>query len=86
MNGEKVLLVRATWDAEAKVWVATSDDVPGLATEAATQAELVKKLKIMVPELLDANGYADGDEIPVRLLGECTFVTNKRKPRQKRAA
>jgi hypothetical protein len=28
------LLVTAEWDEEAKVWVATSDDVPGLATEA----------------------------------------------------
>jgi predicted RNase H-like HicB family nuclease len=26
--------VAAFWDREAKVWVATSDDVPGLATEA----------------------------------------------------
>ena len=86
MSGEKVLVVHATWDDEANVWVATSDDVPGLATEAPNQVELVKKLKVMVPELLDANGYADGGAVPVRLLGECTFITNKRKPRQKRAA
>ena len=29
-------LIRADWDPEARVWVATSDDVPGLATEADT--------------------------------------------------
>lgn len=46
----------ATWDDEAQVWVAESPDVPGLATEAATQAELVDKLKVMIPELLTANG------------------------------
>jgi predicted RNase H-like HicB family nuclease len=28
--------VRADWDPEAGVWVATSESVPGLATEAAT--------------------------------------------------
>ena len=86
MNQRRELVVNAIGDDEAKVWVATSEDVPGLVTEAPTQGELVKKLKIMVPELLDANGYADGDELPVRLRGECTFVTNKRKAKQPRAA
>ena len=85
MKRSRELVVNAVWDDEAKVWVATSDDVPGLVTEAPTQRDLVKKLKVMVPELLDANGYADGDELPVRLLGECTFVTNKRKPKQRAA-
>jgi hypothetical protein len=32
----KLFFIRAEWDEEAAVWVATSDDVPGLATEAAT--------------------------------------------------
>lgn len=47
--------ITATWDDEAKVWVAESDDVPGLATEAPTQEELVAKLKVIIPELLEAN-------------------------------
>jgi hypothetical protein len=85
MNQRRELVVNAVWDDEAKVWVATSDDVPGLATEAPTQVDLVKKLKTMVPELLDANGYADGEQLPVRLLGECTFETNKRKTKQQAA-
>ncbi len=42
------------WDPEA-VWVAVSDDVPGLATEAGTIETLTKKLRVMVPELLEAN-------------------------------
>ena len=63
------LLVTANWDDEAKVWVATSDDVPGLATEAGSFEALIEKLKRMIPELLDANGYADGDdEVPFQLL------------------
>ena len=41
---QKIYFVRAEWDGEAKVWVATSDDVPGLATEAETMEELSKKL------------------------------------------
>lgn len=49
------LEIFATWDSDASVWVAESVDVPGLATEAATRDELVDKLKVMIPELLEAN-------------------------------
>jgi len=47
--------VDADWDSEAGVWVATSDDVPGLATEAPTVEALAEKLRIVIPELLEAN-------------------------------
>ena len=53
---QKPLLVRADWDDEARVWVADSDDVPGLATEAETVEALVAKVKVMIPELLELNG------------------------------
>ncbi|WP_353830756.1 DUF1902 domain-containing protein [Mesorhizobium sp.] len=33
MPASKKFLVSAQWDEEANVWVATSDDIPGLATE-----------------------------------------------------
>jgi predicted RNase H-like HicB family nuclease len=52
---ERIYVVRADWDAEAKVWVAYSDDIPGLATGADTLEDLVEKLKVVVPELLDEN-------------------------------
>ena len=65
------LEVNADWDAEAKVWVATSDDVPGLVSEAETLEDLQKTLIIMVSELLEANGIlVDPDirEIPLNLV------------------
>lgn len=65
---KKVLFVRADWDDEAAVWVATSEDVPGLCTEAETSEELLTKLRVMIPELLDANGCPDGDDVPFELL------------------
>ena len=46
----------AEWDQEAKVWVASSDDVPGLATGADTFEDLIEKLKIVIPELLVPEG------------------------------
>jgi predicted RNase H-like HicB family nuclease len=48
--------VKAEWDDEASVWVASSDDVPGLATGADTLEALIDKLKVVIPELLEANG------------------------------
>ena len=62
-------LVRAEWDGEAQVWVATSDDVPGLATEADTMEQLVVKLRVMIPELLEANAEGSCDQdTPFELL------------------
>jgi predicted RNase H-like HicB family nuclease len=63
--------IRAFWDDEAAVWVATSDDVPGLVTESPTYEALMKKLVVLIPELLEANGVEPpSPEIPFSLLGE----------------
>jgi len=50
-------VVEAKWDDEAEVWVAESDEVPGLVTEADSRTRLIEKLKGLVPELLELNGY-----------------------------
>ena len=49
------IIVRAIWDAEAQVWVAESENVPGLATEADTIEALTAKLRNLIPELLILN-------------------------------
>jgi len=74
---EKVFFVRAEWDAEASVWVATSDDVPGLATEADTVEDLSAKLTTMIPELLEANGLQNGNEVPFELLARKFAVAER---------
>lgn len=68
----KPLEIRATWDSEAKVWVAESDDVPGLVTEADSIEALIEKLKHLIPELLEANGIPSTGEVPFHLLSERT--------------
>ena len=72
----RVVYVKAIWDKDARVWVAISEDVPGLATEADTLEELIEKLRIMIPELLEANGLLAGDEeeVSFHLFSERTEV------------
>ena len=55
--GKEQYTVRCEWDPDARVWVATSDDVPGLATGADTLDKLIEKLKVVIPELLEATGF-----------------------------
>jgi predicted RNase H-like HicB family nuclease len=74
---QKILFIRAEWDVDVGVWVATSDDVPGLATEAETLESLSAKLEVMVPELLDANGYPGGPEVPFELLARKFAVAHR---------
>ena len=64
--------ITAQWDEEAGVWVATSDDVPGLATGADTFEDLIQKLKIVIPELLVENGLlpAGTDTVPFAIKAE----------------
>ncbi|HMU50882.1 MAG TPA: DUF1902 domain-containing protein [Geminicoccaceae bacterium] len=70
---QRVLVIQATWDDEARVWVAESEDVPGLVTEAATVEELARKLRTMVPELLMLNRHLlDSDDSDSELLLELT--------------
>lgn len=61
-EGDKAMLVKAEWDDEAGVWVAQSDDVPGLVAEAPTIEHLLEKLRVLIPELLELNDFpSDSD-------------------------
>jgi predicted RNase H-like HicB family nuclease len=64
--------IKAEWDSEAEVWVASSEDVPGLATGADTFEALVEKLKVVIPELLEENGLlATGTaDVPFEITAE----------------
>ena len=45
--------VTAFWDTESAVWVAQSDNIPGLFTEADTLEDLISRLKALVPKLVE---------------------------------
>ena len=62
------ILVRACWDDEAKVWVATSNDIAGLSVEGATREELSDKVVAAVSDLIELNGVeTDLPAIPVHI-------------------
>jgi hypothetical protein len=45
--------ISAHWDEEAGVWLATSEDVPGLVAEADTWPAMLNELQLVLPELLE---------------------------------
>jgi predicted RNase H-like HicB family nuclease len=51
----KAFEVTAVWDPEAGVWVAESNDIPGLVAEAETMDELVPELEKIIPALIAEN-------------------------------
>ena len=55
-----IYTVRCTWDEEANVWIATSDDVPGLVLESGSLDALMEKVSVAVPELIELNGLPNG--------------------------
>ena len=64
-------IIHAEWDADVSVWVATSDDIPGLVTESKTFEALLKKLRTLVPELLELNGVMPkSGRAPYRVVAE----------------
>lgn len=70
------LKINVEWDNEAAVWVATSNDVEGLAIEANTIDDLIGQLKIVIPILvpLNRNDFVE-NELPF-LLVKTWSVTN----------
>ena len=51
-----IYAINAIWDAEAEVWIAQSDDVPGLILESGSLDALIERLKFAIPEMLELNG------------------------------
>lgn len=66
--------VSIKWDDEAGVWYVSDSDVPGLATEAPTQKEILDNLKELIPLLLEENEGGKGHEkdVPVHFLTDRT--------------
>ena len=66
------VVVNARWDEEAGVWVATSEDIPGLVAEAEDLDVLEEKIKNLIPDLIELNGINTGNmpELPVYVMAQ----------------
>jgi hypothetical protein len=67
-------VVRAHWDDDAKVWHASSDDVPGLVAEETSYEALLETVLTLAFELLRLNG------VPVRRGQTITLIAERRAP------
>lgn len=65
------IIVRADWDAEAGVWVASTSDIDGLAVEGETLELLSEKVYHAIADLIELNGFeASGAEVPVHIMAD----------------
>lgn len=71
MHHEKKLVVIAKWDDEAGVWVATSEDVPGLVTEDKSLDNLMRRIQAVIPELLEDNAHLIDEDDALSLFEMC---------------
>jgi predicted RNase H-like HicB family nuclease len=65
----RLIVVRAVWDPDASVWVAESEDVRGLVTEAESVEALEAKLPGLIQDLLEDENGSD-IELPVHIIAE----------------
>jgi len=45
--------IQTIWDPDARVWIATSEDIAGLVLESGSLDALMERVKIAIPELLE---------------------------------
>jgi len=62
-------IINFKWDDEASVWIATSDDIPGLILESGSYDALVERVRYAVPDLLEISGITRSN-IPLHILSE----------------
>jgi hypothetical protein len=62
----RIVHIQAQWDDEASVWWAQSTGPEGIVTEAATVEALRERLRLIVPDFLEASGQS-AEEIRIEL-------------------
>lgn len=50
--------IKMVWDDEAYVWIATSDEIPGLALESGSLDALIERVRYAAPELVEMNHFS----------------------------
>lgn len=63
-------VINLTWDETANVWIAESDDIPGLVLESGSFDALLECVRITAPELIKLNS-------PQKTSYILSFVSNR---------
>ncbi len=63
-------VINLTWDNDAAVWIATSNDIPGLVLESGSFDALLERVRNAAPELLALNNPKNSSFI-------LSFVSNR---------
>ncbi len=58
--------VRFDWDPEAAVWIATSEDIPGLVLESGSIDALIERVRYAAPELIELDQLQAGSVLNFR--------------------
>lgn len=64
------LTVRVTWDPEARVWIALSDDIDGFVMEHKSFDALMEEMPEIVSILLKANHGDEKRGLPIHVLAD----------------
>ncbi len=77
------IVVHAARDDEAKVWVASSEDIDGLSVESDALDALAPKVTAALADLMELNGsdYSAG-KIPVHILAKQYLVEPTQRPKR----
>lgn len=52
-------VINVIWDNEAGVWIATSEDIPGLVLESGSFDALLERVRYAAPEMISLNAPKD---------------------------
>ena len=66
--------VRFNWDDEAKVWIATSNDIIGLILESESVEKLMNRVKLAAPELIELNHLPKYDSVKFEIEERLEFA------------
>ena len=67
--------VKIMWDDDASVYIATSDDVPGLVLESGSYDALLEKVRFAIHELLTLNNKK-ADVIDLTIVSERHYLVS----------
>jgi hypothetical protein len=68
--GLTAFTIQVHWDADAHVWWAESEDVPGLVAESETLETIVQDIRATVPELLRLNRPAFNGPVSLNFVAD----------------